>query len=106
MKETNLRLITLSDGTSMGDNLIVFETNAPVEELKELEKNSCQVYLDGGNDEDVPIWGDVLSEKGFVFNLVDLHAHISPYGSSTSWLEGTYPEINEHYTIENQPHLC
>ena len=33
-----MRLITLSDGTSMGDSLIVFETDAPIEELKELER--------------------------------------------------------------------
>ena len=34
-----IRLITLSDGTGMGDELIIFKTNAPVEELKKLEKN-------------------------------------------------------------------
>ena len=33
-----IRLITLSDGTGMGDELIIFKTNAPVEELKKLEK--------------------------------------------------------------------
>lgn len=31
-----MRLITLSDGTSMGDSLIVFETDAPIEELERL----------------------------------------------------------------------
>lgn len=44
-----MRLITLSDGTGMGDELIVFKTNAPEEELKKLENMSCEVYQKGGN---------------------------------------------------------
>ena len=67
-----IRLITLSDGTGMGDELIIFKTNAPVEELKKLEKISCQVYLDGGDFEDVRIWAGVIGEKGYLFEYVAL----------------------------------
>lgn len=101
-----MRLITLMDGTGMGDQLIVFKTNAPVEELKELECISCQVYLDGKDSEDVPIWTNVLTEKGYIFEYVDEHQHITAYGSSTDWLDDKYPEIDEHYIIENQPKLA
>lgn len=99
------RLITLSDGTSMGDELSVFKTNAPVEELKKLEDESCKVYLNGGNDEDVPIWANVLANKGYVFEFVDSHAHVNPFDTSTEWLKKNYSQITEHYTIENQPEL-
>lgn len=101
----NTRLITLCDGTGMGDSLIIFETNAPVEELKELEKISCQVYINGGDYEDIPIWAEVLIQKGYVFNCVEQHQHVTAYGTSTTWLENKYPEIKEHYTIENQPNI-
>ena len=97
------RWIALSDGTTMGDELVIFKTNAPVSELKELEKQSCQVYLNGGDYEDVPIWKYVLNKKGYTFEFVDSHRHISPYGSSCTWLELDYPEVTEHYVIENQP---
>lgn len=97
------RLITLSDGTSMGDNLLVFKTNAPVEELKELEKQSCQIYINGGSYDDVPIWADVLADKGYSFELVDSHQHINPFGTSSEWLKNEYPEVKELYVIENQP---
>lgn len=97
------RLIALSDGTGMGDELIIFKTNAPVSELIELEKQSCQVYLDGGDDKDVPIWGEILTKKGYMFEFVDSHRHITPYGSSRTWMELDYPEVTEHYVIENQP---
>lgn len=98
-----MRLITLMDGTGMGNSLIVFETDAPVKELKELEKISCQVYIDKRDDSEVPIWSKVLSEKGYTFEYVNEHQHITPYGSSSDWIEREYPEIQEHYIIENQP---
>ena len=99
-----MRLITLSDGTGMGDELIVFKTNAPVAELKKLEKISCQVYIEGGDFEDVPIWGNVLQKKGYKFEYVASHQHVSPFGTSKEWLKENY-KITEHYVIENQPNL-
>lgn len=101
----DIRLIALADGTSMGDMIIVFKTNAPVERLKELEKQSCQIYIDGGDDENIPIWANVLSSEGYVFEYVDEHLHVTPYRSSSEWLEDEYHQITEHYLIENQPHL-
>ena len=89
------RYITLMDGVGMGDMVIVFKTNAPIDELKTLEKIS--------NDGDVPIWGKVLTDKGYVFEYIDSHQHITPYGTSKEWLEEKYPQITEHYCIDNQP---
>lgn len=99
----SLRRIALSDGTGMGDEMIIFETNAPAEELKKLEKESCQVYIDGGDYKDVPIWADILTAKGYIFNLVDTHSHVNPFTTSTDWLETRFPEIKEYYVIDNQP---
>ena len=89
----------------MGDEMIVFMTNAPIERLKELEKQSCQVYINGGSYDDIPIWADVLIGEGYVFEYVDDHQHITPFRSSGEWLEDEYPEIIEKYIIENQPEL-
>ena len=50
------RLIALTNGTGMGGELIVFSTNAPKERLQALEKESCDVFLNGGDMEDVPLW--------------------------------------------------
>lgn len=94
------RLISLSDGTSMGDLVIIFETDAPVEELKTLEKISCDVYINGGYSEDIPIWADILRAKGYVFDYVDEHQHVSVYRTSSEWIENKYPQIEEHYYIE------
>ena len=96
------RLISLIDGTDMGGMVIVFKTNAPREELQELERVSCDCYINR-NEEDVPIWKYVLEEKGYVFDYVDEHGNVTPYGTSTTWLEDEFPEITEHYVIENQP---
>lgn len=97
------RLISLMDGTDMGGMVVIFETNAPVEELKKLEKISNDVYLNGGDYEDVPIWREELEEKGYIFEYVDEHRNVTAYGTSTDWLEDEYPEITEYYVIENQP---
>jgi hypothetical protein len=87
----------------MGNMEIVFKTNAPSEELKELERISNGIYINGGEAEDVPLWGKVLTDKGYVFDYVDSHQHITPYGTSEEWLEDKYSSITEHYVIENQP---
>lgn len=100
-----IRMVTLSDGTSMGDELCVFKTNAPIIELKKLEEESCKVYLEGRDSSEVPIWADVLTEKGYCFDYVSGYAHISPFGTSSEWLKKNYPDITEHYVIENQPEL-
>ena len=104
-EDMELRTIALTNGTSMGDEMLIFKTNAPVEELKKLEKQSCQVYLDGGSEEDLPIWTEVLSQKGYIFECVDLHKHITPYSSSETWMETDYSNVTEHYVIDNQPHI-
>lgn len=104
-KDDDRRLVTLSDGTGMGDRLYIFSTNAPVEELKKLEDESCKVYLEGRSVSEVPIWADVLYDKGYTFEYVTEHQHVSPYGTSSGWLEKNYPDIKENYVIENQPNL-
>ena len=97
------RMISLSDGTGMGDSLFIFHTNAPAEELKKLERTSCDIYKNGGCYEDVPRWKEVLEEKGYSFEYVDEHYHVTPFGTSDEWIEEKYPTITEHYAIENQP---
>lgn len=99
------RLVTLTDGTDMGGVLYVFKTNAPMEELRELERVSCDVYINGGDDEDVQIWAEFLENKGYIFDYVDEHTHVTAYGSSSEWLEEKYPQITEHYCIDNQPEM-
>ena len=44
----------------MGGKLLVFETDAPAEVLSELEKISCEIFINGVDAEEVPIWADVL----------------------------------------------
>lgn len=39
------RLIALSDSPEMDGELVIFETNAPSKRLKELEKESCALFL-------------------------------------------------------------
>ena len=105
MKKTEKRLITLSDGTGMGGELLVFRTDAPAEVLSELEKISCEIFINGADYEDVPIWADVLEENGYEFTYIDSCTHVTPYGTSSDWLEETFGEINEKYVIEDQPDL-
>lgn len=95
-----MRLITLSDGTGMGGELIVFNTNAPISRLKELELLSKEIICDGGTAEDVPIWANILSKEGYEFNYVNSHTHVTAYGTSKDWLERNYPQITEKYIIE------
>ena len=97
------RLIALFDGTTMGDEVIVFETNAPVVVLKVLEKISCDVYINGGDYDDVPIWSEVLTEKGYVCTYVSEHQYITPFITAGDWLKHVYPDVSEYYVIENQP---
>lgn len=96
------RLVTLSDGTGMGDDLMVFKTNAPSSRLKELETLCCQIY-ESKEEADIPIWSDVLEKEGYVFTCIAEHQHITAYSTSESWLEEKFPGIKEHYVIENQP---
>ena len=84
------RLIALTNGTGMGGELIVFSTNAPKERLQALEKESCDVILNGGDMEDVPLWYEVLEKEGYVFSYEDSHSNISVYGTSAEWLEDKY----------------
>lgn len=105
MKKTEKRLITLSDGTGMGGELLIIRTDAPAEVLSELEKISCEIFINGANHEDVPIWADVLEEKGYEFAYIDSCTHVTAYGTSRDWLEETFGEINEKYIIEDQPDL-
>lgn len=102
-----MRYVTLKDGTGMGDELLIFQTDAPVELLKNLEQESCQVYIDRGDYEDVPLWHKVLTDQGYTFEYIDSCEHVTPYGTSADWLESheVGAKISEHYVIENQPEL-
>jgi len=101
----NTRLIALSDGTRMGDTTIVFETNAPTEEFRKLERISNDIYINGGDYEDIPIWALVLTRKGYLCNRVDSCRNVTPYCTASDWLEDKFPDVKEHYVIENQPNI-
>ena len=92
------RLITLSDGGGMGDELIVFKTNAPIDFLKNLEKISNEAQK---NCEEVPIWMDIVIDNGYQFEFIDSHCHVTAYGTSTDWLEKNFPKMGK----ENRPHF-
>lgn len=89
----------------MNDRTIVFETNAPVEELKKLEIVSNDVYINGGSEEEVPIWAKLLKERGYNFDYIDEHQHVTAYGSSAEWLKSKYDHVKEYYIIDNQPNI-
>ena len=82
-----MRYVALTDGTCMGDELIIFKTDAPVEVLKQLEKQSCAVFLNGGNSEKVPNWKSVVNDMGYVFEYIDSYCHVTAYATSGEWLK-------------------
>jgi hypothetical protein len=106
MDNDNLRKVALTDGTCMDDSLYIFLTDAPIEKLKELEKISCDAYINGKGYEDVPVWSEELEKEGYTFNYVDEHPHIGPFDSSESWFNKYYSDVTESYLIENQPELA
>lgn len=91
------RLVSLAEGTGMGGYLHIFKTDAPIEELNTLENiSNSSIY------EDAPIWSIELNKKGFIFEHLDSCRHVTPYTTSSDWLEEYYPEIKEHYCIEDE----
>ena len=73
-----------------------------MDEDDEPQKISNDVYANGGGYEDVPIWEEVLTDKGYEFDHVDSHEHITPYGTSAEWIKDKYASIDEHYEIDNE----
>lgn len=98
----NRRFIGVSNGSSMAGTMIIYETDAPATELKELEEKTNRINMDENSYEDVSNWFEPLKSKGYVFNYVAEHDHVSPYGTSKMWLENIYSDIQELYYIENQ----
>lgn len=92
--EGKLREVIFGEGTSMGDAVYVYKTNAPKELLRDLLKRSNEVWLNGGSYDDVPNWGAEIKDKGYVFEYVD---------ESIAVNEDFEPK--ERYIIENQPEL-
>lgn len=99
------RLISLTDGTDMGGMLIIFKTNAPVNVLKEIEVISNGIYINGGDEDDVPVWREYLKQRGYNFEYIDECCHVTPFETSNDWLTTNYSQITEHYVIENQPNI-
>lgn len=95
---TKERLVTLQDGTGMGGELIVFRTNAPVDELKKLEYESCQCHINRVDDEDIPIWQNELEAKGYTFAHIDSHENVTTSGTSDEWMQEKYPDIEENWS--------
>lgn len=93
------RYIALSDESGMGGELIILQTNAPAKRLKELERESCEIYTKG-DYEDIPIWQDVLEYEGYECFIIESHPHVTPYDTSKDWQQEKYPEIKEFYYID------
>lgn len=79
------RYILLYDGLGMDGQAIKVETNAKIEELKQLEE-----------DNDGTIWADYCKEKGYIFNIIEARKNMSPYGTS----RGVFTDIDEAYVLE------
>lgn len=94
----NSRLIVLQDGTSMGDYIYLFRTDAPVSQLKKLLDECNRIYMNGGCEEDIPYWGEVIESEGYLFDPID---ETCVCGSHV----GNFDDIEERYVIENQPYL-
>ena len=94
MKKRN---IVLSDSNGMDGELVILRTNAPINRLKSLEKESQKLYANG---EDVPIWADILEAEGYMCDIVDSCRHVTPYCRSDDWQKEYYPEVTEFYNIE------
>lgn len=92
--EEELREVVFGEGTSMGDSVYVYKTNAPKELLRDLLKRSNEVWINGGSYDDVPNWGAEITDKGYVFEYVDEGIAVN---------EDFEPK--ERYIIENQPEL-
>lgn len=99
------RLIALTNGTNLSDYTEIYETNAPAERLQELESISNDVYINGGYEDDVPIWAEVLNEDSYIFHFIDDCENASEFGTAAEWLKWEYPEVIEKYCIENHPEL-
>lgn len=95
--ENKTRLIALSDDPGMDGELVIFRTNAPIERLKVLETESCKAYT---NDDDIPIWAEVLEKEGCVCDIVDSHNHVTPYDTSSEWEKEKYADVTEYYEID------
>ena len=94
------RYIGLNDGIYEGNVLIIFFTNAPKKDLKELEEKSCEVYKKGRGEKDVPIWSKVLNKKGYFLKYINSYKHTGFMKDAEKWQKEYYPDI-EIYTIDN-----
>ncbi len=70
--------------------------------LKELEKECCNIYKNGGDYDNIPIWLDILTNEGYIFNLVASHQHITPFLYSNKRMKENYKDVKEHHIIENK----
>ncbi len=95
-----MRNIALSDGDGMAGELMVFKTDVPEDELKKIEKISCQIYTKTDDTSEVPIWSEVFGKKGFTFQYVDSCTHVTAFCTSSDWLKEKFPEVKEIYKIE------
>jgi len=98
--ENNMRNIVFGEGTSMGDTVYVVQTDAPKELLNELLERSNKVYIDGGDYNDIPIWAEEISKKGYTFDFID---EMNAVNYDIDMLDDY--DIKEEYIIENQPDL-
>ena len=80
MEPENKRLIAITHGTKLYDELTVWETNAPRKYIDPLTLISTEIYLDGGNYGDIPDLYRILTSEGYLFELVDRYQH-----TPTSW---------------------
>ena len=98
--ENPCRYVAVSDGCGMGDSVYVFITNIPAETLKAFERFCQELSKIGYESDEMPNWAKTLdNDFDHVFEYVSDHQHVSPYGTSSDWLEDRFPEINEYYKL-------
>ena len=95
LEPVSVRFVILSGGNVMGAELVIFKTDAPKERLQALEKECSDLYANGANDYDVPLWTEILADEGYSFEPVASHE----METSKEWLEENYPKVNERYII-------
>ncbi len=95
------RIIALSEGGGMGDNLYVFATNVSEDTLQSMERLCQQMLKKGYDHEELPVWATILDNgNNHSFSYVDEHVNVSPYGKASSWLKERYPECKEIYYLQ------
>lgn len=91
------KLVGISTGETMGDELCIYCTNAPKEAINKLVVASNKEKKKGNY---LPNFEEYLQDRGFITKYIDSCTHVTPYKSSREWQQENYPEVTEFYYID------